>query len=456
MGEPRDIAAGRLSPEQYRANFADVRPPLSDWQAAVESARCLFCFDAPCVEACPTAIDVPGFIHKIATGNVTGAAIDILSANIFGGSCARVCPTEVLCERACVRNAGDDRPVEIGRLQRFATDHLMRTGRQPFTRKPDSGRRVAVVGAGPAGLACAHRLATLGHGVTVIERRDKLGGLNEYGIAAYKLTDDFAQREIDFILAIGGIEVMTGTALGRHLTLDRLRREYDAVFLGTGLTETSELGVEGERLDGVVDAVAFIDELRQATDPSELPVGRRVIVVGGGNTAIDAAVQSRLLGAEDVSIVYRRGPEHMRATGHEQELAKSRGVHILFWAKPTRVIGADDGVAAVEFERTTLDATGRVVGTGRRFTLEADTVFKAIGQTLDADTLAADSGEVPELVDGRIRVDDDFQTTVDGLFAGGDCIAGLDLTVEAVRCGKLAAEAIDRRLANREGGPEHG
>ena len=289
--------------------LGEMAAPLSRDEARVEADRCYFCYDAPCVEACPTGIDIPGFIGRIRTGNVRGSAVTILESNILGGSCARVCPTEILCEEACVREAQEGKPVTIGSLQRFATDFLMETGEHPFTRAPLSGKRVAVVGAGPAGLACAHRLAMLGHDVVVFEARPKPGGLNEYGIAAYKVVDDFAQREVEFILKIGGITIEYETPLGPDLTLDHLRQSFDAVFLGLGLVDPNALGVPGEELPGVMDALGFIGLLRQnPAEAAELARGH-VVVIGGGNTAIDAATQVKLLGAETVTMVYRRGPE---------------------------------------------------------------------------------------------------------------------------------------------------
>ncbi len=264
MADAPDVAAGRLAPAEYAANFGDVEPPLDGKRALINSSRCFFCHDAPCIEACPTGIDIPGFIRKIATGNTKGAATTILGENIFGGACARVCPTEVLCEQACVRNHSEDKPVNIGALQRYATDHLFAAGAQPFARAAASGKRAAVVGGGPAGLACAHRLAMLGHAVTVFEAKEKLGGLNEYGVAAYKVAGDFAQREVEFILSLGGIEAQCGKALGRDVTLTQLRRDFAAVFLGMGLAGVNALQAEGEQLAGVEDAVAYIARLRQA------------------------------------------------------------------------------------------------------------------------------------------------------------------------------------------------
>ncbi|MCG8692908.1 MAG: NAD(P)-binding protein, partial [Minwuiales bacterium] len=263
MTSSPDIEPGRLSAEDYDRNFADVHPPLDRKSALIDANRCYFCHDAPCIEACPTGIDIPSFIRKISTDNVRGAAVDILKENIMGGACARVCPTEVLCEQACVRTAQEDKPVRIGLLQRYATDHLMAAGDQPFERAADSGKKVAVVGGGPAGLACAHRLSMLGHAVTVFETRPKAGGLNEFGIAAYKVPDNFAQREVDFILELGGIELRLGQTLGLNLNLPDLRSDYDAVFLGIGQAGVRKLGLAGEELHGVHNAVDFIEGLRQ-------------------------------------------------------------------------------------------------------------------------------------------------------------------------------------------------
>ncbi|MEX2009102.1 MAG: NAD(P)-dependent oxidoreductase [Dongiaceae bacterium] len=452
MADQPDVAAARLAADDYAANFADVAPPLDAGRALVESSRCYFCYDAPCIEACPTGIDIPNFIRKIATGNLKGAAVNILEENIFGGACARVCPTEVLCEEACVRNLAESKPVNIGALQRHATDWLFDRDIQPFAPAPASGRRVAVVGGGPAGLACAHRLALLGHAVTVFEARDKLGGLNEYGIAAYKVPDDFAQREVAFVLAIGNIEARCGQALGRDITLSDLRRGFDAVFLGLGLAGVNALRLEGADLAGVEDAVAYIARLRQARDLAELPVGRRVVVIGGGNTAIDAAVQSKRLGAEDVTIVYRRGRAQMGATAHEQEFAQVNGVRIKHWARPVRLVGRGGAVREVEFEYTQLDEAGRLAGTGDRFALAADMVFKAIGQVFVPDPLTAGGVEPLDLADGRILVNADRRTSLPGVYAGGDCVAGLDLTVRGVEDGKVAAHAIDRALRGRQAG----
>jgi glutamate synthase (NADPH/NADH) small chain len=342
--------------------------------------------------------------------------------------------------------AGEGKPVRIGLLQRHATDWLLDNDIQPFQRAAATGKRVAVVGGGPAGLSCAHRLAMLGHSIAVFEARPKLAGLNEYGIAAYKTPHQFAQREVDFVLGIGGIDVRTGQALGRDITLEGVRRDYDAVFLGIGLTGTKGLSVAGEELGGVEDAVAYIERLRQATDLSKLPIGRSIVVIGGGNTAVDIAVQAKRLGAEDVTIVYRRGPDAMSATSHEQEFAQVNGVRIKYWARPARLIGSDGRVTAAEFEYTQLDSSGRLTGTGETFTLAADQVFKAIGQVLVPDPIVSGAQQVLEMQDGKIAVDDDRKTALPNVWAGGDCITGVDLTVQAVQDGKVAAHAIDRYL----------
>jgi glutamate synthase (NADPH/NADH) small chain len=446
-GPGPDIAAGRLTPADYAANFSDLHPPLDPHEALVEADRCYFCYDAPCMTACPTSIDIPLFIRKIATGNPDGAADTIFRSNILGGMCARVCPTETLCEEACVRNTAEEKPVRIGLLQRHATDHYMAGHRTWGTRKPPTGRRVAVVGAGPAGLACAHALALEGHEVTIFEARPKPGGLNEHGIASYKTTGDFAAYEVDFVLGIGGIQLKTGVALGRDVTLGELRRDHDAVFLGLGLQAVNALGLDGETLPGVVDAVAWIEALRQAADKSTVAVGRRVVVIGGGMTAVDAAVQARKLGAAEVTMAYRRGPAEMNASEYEREVARLHGVVIRFNARPARLVMENGAVAGVEFEETVVGADGRVTATGARFTIAADQVMKAIGQTFVAGPV---TGADAVALDGnRILVDDDGRTSIAGVWAGGDCVRGdEDLTVVAVEHGKRAARSINAALGS--------
>ncbi len=440
------IAKGRLPASELKTNFGDLHPPLSAHEAMVEADRCYFCYDAPCMTACPTAIDIPLFIREIAAGNPKGAAKTIFDQNILGGMCARVCPTETLCEEVCVREAAEGKPVKIGELQRYATDALMRSGEKVYARAKATGKKVAVVGSGPAGLACAHRLALNGHDVTILEARDKAGGLNEYGIAAYKVVDQFAAREIEFILSVGGIKIMTGKLLGKHFTLESLKEDYDAVFLGLGLAGVNALGAEGEDADGVAGAVGYIAELRQAKDLAKLPVGRRVVVIGGGMTAIDAAVQSKLLGAEDVTILYRRGKAQMNASVFEQDLAQTRGVKIKHWVRPKRILAEKGKVKGIECEYT-VEQGGKLAGTGETFKLDADMIFKAIGQTFEAGPI----GRSIKLDGGRIKVDAEGRTSAKGIWAGGDCTAGgEDLTVTAVADGRDAAESMHRALMGRQ------
>lgn len=438
-----DIAAGRLAAVALADNYADIAPPLDRQTALIAAQRCHFCFDAPCIAACPTGIDIPQFIRGIATDNLRGAAEEILGANILGGMCARVCPTEILCEGDCVRNHPNERaPVAIGALQRYATDWVFEANTPLFERAADTGKKVAVVGAGPAGLACAHALSKAGHRVTIFDAKTKAGGLNEYGIARYKVLD-FAAREIAWLLSIGGIELEGGRTLGENLALADLRRDYDAVFLGIGLAGVNALAIEGEQLAGVRNAVDFIAELRQA-DLARVPIGRRVVVIGGGNTAIDASVQSRKLGAESVTLVYRRGAAEMSATAVEQEFAKSEGVNVVNWAAPKRIVARDGAAAAIEFEYTQLDDSGRLLGSGDLFRLDADLVLKAIGQVLVPAAIGAD---VLQTARGRIVVNAEYATSLDKVYAGGDCVgAKMDLTVQAVEDGKRAARSIDHRL----------
>ncbi|MFW5641481.1 MAG: NAD(P)-dependent oxidoreductase [Roseicyclus sp.] len=433
------IAPGRLDPGTLGENFADLHPPLDGHEALVAADRCYFCHDAPCIAACPTEIDIPLFIRQIATGTPEAAAKTIFDQNILGGMCARVCPTETLCEEACVREAAEGKPVEIGRLQRYATDRLMAAGVHPFTRAAPTGKTVAVVGAGPAGLACAHRLAMHGHDVTIFEARPKGGGLNEYGIASYKTVDGFAEAELQWLLSIGGITLETGKALGPDLTLAELRKRFDAVFLGMGLAGVNALGATGETRAGVEDAVAFISDLRQAGDLAALPVGRNVAVIGGGMTAIDAAVQAKLLGAETVTVIYRRDRAAMPASRWEQDLAASKGVRFVFNAMPVEILG-NGAVTGLRVEYTRSE--GRtLVGTGETFEIPCDQVLKAIGQVLEGapDALA--------LAGRKIAVEGPGRTSVPGVWAGGDCAAGgEDLTVTAVAEGRDAAEDIHARL----------
>ena len=440
------IVAGRVNAKAAEDNFSDLHPPFSDHEALVAADRCYFCYDAPCVTACPTSIDIPLFIREIATGNPMGAAETIMEQNILGGMCARVCPTETLCEEACVRELAEGKPVKIGLLQRYATDGAMAEGTQFFQRGEETGKSVAVVGAGPAGLACAHRLSMHGHKVTVYESRKKPGGLNEFGIAAYKTVDDFAREEVDYVTAIGGIDIQYGKKLGQKITLDTLRDSHDAVFLGMGLSGVNSLGLKGKEPQGVVDAVDFIADLRQAKNKARIPVGRRIVVIGGGMTAIDAAVQAKLLGAEDVTICYRRGQENMNASEFEQELATSKGVTIRHWLQPKKIKAKAGAVSGIELEYTETKR-GKLVGSGVTTTLAADQIFRAIGQSYEDDTEGA-----LKLNRGRIKTDAAGATSLADVWAGGDCTdSGDDLTVTAVAQGRDAAEAINQALTAQGG-----
>jgi dihydropyrimidine dehydrogenase (NAD+) subunit PreT len=433
-----DIAGKRLNKAQYAANFSDLHPPLNDHEALVESDRCLFCYDAPCQTACPTSIDIPQFIREIQAGHPKSAAKTIFDQNILGGMCARVCPTETLCEEVCVRQTSEGKPVKIGMLQRYATDAAMVDAQHPYVRAQPSGKTVAVVGAGPAGLACAHRLALYGHDVTIFEARKKSGGLNEFGIAAYKSVDDFAQKEVSFVLAIGGIKIEHG----KSPKLAELQNKYDAVFVGLGLAGVNDLGLKNDDITGIEDAVDYIAEIRQAKDLGKLPVGRKVVVIGGGMTAIDVAVQSKLLGAEDVTILYRRGVDQMKASQFEQDLAQTKGVKIKHWVAPKKVLVKAGNAVGLRCDYMT-EKKGKLVATGETFDMAADVIFKAIGQTYIDITDGA-----LKLDKGRIAVDSEKRTSVSGIWAGGDCAAGgKDLTVAAVDDGRRAAESINAFLS---------
>lgn len=427
------IESGRLTAAKLTENFADLHPPLSDHEARVAADRCYFCHDAPCVTACPTDIDIPMFIRQIATGQPGAAGVTILEQNILGGMCARVCPTETLCEEACVREVAEGKPVIIGQLQRYATDIVMEEASHPFERAPGTGKTVGIVGAGPAGLAAAHRLAMHGHDVTLYDARPKGGGLNEYGIAAYKTVDDFAAAEVDWLLGIGGITLELGVRVGDSVSLAALQDTHDAVVLAMGLGGVNGLDCPGTDAAHVQDAVGFIEDVRQrAWD--QIPVGRNVVVIGGGMTAIDAAVQARHLGAESVTIAYRRGRERMGASRYEQDLAASQGVTIRTGLQPVEV-----GTDTITLGYTRETAEGLAL-TGETLTLPADHVLKAIGQTLEA---------LPGLdrAGAKIAVDSAGRTSLPGVWAAGDCAAGGDdLTVTAVAEGRDAAMSIHDTL----------
>jgi dihydropyrimidine dehydrogenase (NAD+) subunit PreT len=432
------IAAERLSSDELAHNFADLHAPLQPHEVRVAADRCYFCHDAPCVTACPTDIDIPLFIRQISTGTSEAAARTIFDMNILGGMCARVCPTEELCEQVCVREVSEGKPVEIGRLQRHATDTLMAQGIHPFSRAALTGKIIAVVGAGPAGLSCAHRLALLGNDVTIYDARPKAGGLNEYGIAVYKTTNDFAAREIEWLLSIGGITIENGKSLGIDLALEDLIGEFDAVFLAVGLDGVNALDVAGFESERVSNAVDFIETLRQAPDLGALEVGRHVVVIGGGMTAVDAAVQSKLLGAEQVTIAYRRDRSAMSASRYEQDLAAQQGVKLLFNVQPIGFDASGD-TPMLELGYSTVN-NGKVEAIGETIQIVADQIFCAIGQRLTTDAGLALEGQ-------KIRVNEVGRTGQTGVWAGGDCASGgNDLTVTAVAEGRDAAIDIHNNL----------
>ena len=431
-------AGERSTPEQLLERFSEV-PPLKPDEALIEASRCLYCFDAPCTRACPTGIDVPRFIRQILHRDEVGAARTILGANIFGGSCARACPTEVLCEGACVDRLLSGGPVPIGRLQRLACDAAVGQGVNFFAPGPPTGRRVAIVGSGPAGLACAHELRRTGHEVVVFEARSIPGGLDTRGVAAYKVSTGFALAEIERILAIG-VELRLDHPVD-PAGLRRLLDEFDAVFLGIGLGRTMPLGIEGEDLEGVWESLDFIAQTRLRPF-EDCEVGREVVVIGAGNTAVDVATAASRLGADRVTIAYRRGEGSMPAFPFEYELAKRDGVRFEWFAIPLRIVGEGGAVRGIEFARSSSDL-GPVPGS--TFLLPADMVVKALGQSPLLEWLEA----VPDLEhrDGRILADPlTGETSHPGLFAGGDCLRRGGEVVDAVQDGKLAARGIDAYL----------
>jgi len=438
------IKNNRLITAQYEANFADIHPPYENITAAkVDANRCLFCYDAPCMKSCPTSIDVPKFIKQIATENIKGSAKTIFSSNIMGAGCSKVCPVEKLCEGACVYNLLEEEPIPIAKLQRYSTEKAMENNWQLFERKPSAGKKVAIVGAGPAGLSCAHSLSKEGIDVTIYEKESKGGGLMTYGIAAYKVTPQFCEDEVNYITSIGGIEIKYNQQLGKDITLSQLKKEYDAAFLGIGVGVARQLDIPGEKLEGVVDAISFIYDLR-SKGYSSVPVGDKVAVIGMGMTAIDAATQAKRLGAKEVTMLYRRTEAEMPCTKHELDIAMLDGCEVIWLTSPQKIKGAAGKVKQLVCSKMKLgepDASGRrsPVDTGETFTLEVDMVIKAAGQVPFEKLVKKYNLDNKN---GRLVIDKNCATNIKGVFAGGDAVNGGKEVVDAVQAGKDRAKAI--------------
>ncbi len=445
----------RLSFVELQDKFTELKPPFSGREAKIEANRCLFCFDAPCIAACPTNIDIPTFIRKISTDNTLGAAVTILEANLMGATCSRVCPVEELCEGACVLG-GDHKPIEIGRLQRYAMDHIYAKGIQPFKPAAKNGKKVAVVGAGPAGLTCAGELAKLGYEVTIFERNPLPGGLSTYGIVVMREPIRVALEEVQFIQKLG-VEIKTQTEIGKDLQADALLKDFDAVFIGAGMGKVPDMQIPGEDLQGVTEALSFIAETKLAEKDGlgnlkKLPIGNHIAVIGAGNTAIDAATIAKRLGAERVTIVYRRSDKEMTAYSFEYEFIKNEGVEFRFLTQPVEVIGENGKVMGLKCVKMKLGQAGsdgrRQVEAipGSEWILECDQVIKAIGQEKPAGLVKAFGLETDK---GYIKVDDTLKTSNSKVYAGGDCIRskGEAMTVTATQDGKIAAKSIHQMLS---------
>ena len=441
----------KLTLEQYEKNFQELHPPMSYGSAIAESSRCLYCYDSPCMKACPTHIDISEFIKKISTDNLLGSAKTILNSNWVALTCAKACPVAVLCEGACVLNEKGDKPIEIGRLQRYVIDNYFNLGMPAlFSVKPSNGKNIAVIGSGPSGLSCAAELALLGYSVTIFEQSEIPGGLNTWGIAPYKMRKQDALKEVELVKSFG-VKVKTGIGVGTDISFDELYKNYDAVFLGIGLGESHALSVNGEELPGVISALDFIEQVK-TEDWSSVPVGKKVAIIGAGNTSIDAATEAKRLGAEEVIVIYRRSSQDMSAYSFEFDLAKKDGIIFHFLTAPRKIVGKNfvEGIECIRMEPGEQDSKGKrsvfpVAGT--EFIIPVDMVIKAIGQEAQNDFISSIPGV--KFAAGKIQINSDsFQTGNPKVFAGGDCINGGKEVVNASFDGKMAAYGIDQFLTN--------
>ncbi len=423
-----------LPEDRAESVFEDFKPAYSSSQATVEAHRCLFCHDAPCIQACPTAIDIPQFIRKIASGNVEGSARTIFDSNILGMSCARVCPVEMLCVGDCVYNHMGVPPIQIGKLQRYTTDTAYAEGWRFYEAGPDTGKSVGLVGAGPASLAAAHRLRRFGHAVTIYEKRDMVGGLNTTGVAPYKMRSDRSVTEVDWVLSIGGIDIRTGVSIPADVSWAELSSRHDALFLGFGLGPDSTLGLTGADLPGIEGAVAFIERFKLGS--VDLSGIRNAVVLGGGNTAVDAVRELLGLGVENVKMVYRGTEDRMSGYAHEWACARTEGARVVWQAQPVSYTG-DDRVTGVCCIRT--DANKQPIA-GSEHTIAADLVLLAVGQAKLGDLVAGLDGVAVDR--GCVVTDPSGATGRPGVYAGGDCRNGGKEVVNGVADGRDAAEAI--------------
>ena len=445
--------APKLPVEQYEKNFAELHPPFTHNSAVIEANRCLYCYDSPCTKACPTHIDISTFIKKISTGNLLGSAKTIFQSNWVALTCAKACPVKVLCEGACVYNNKDEKPVEIGKLQRFVIDNYFAKGMPTlFQKEKKNGKTVGIVGSGPAGLACGAELAILGYDVTIYESSDVPGGLNTWGIAPYKMRREDSLKEVELVKSFG-VEIKTGTMIGKQIKIDDLLKKHDAIFLGVGLGESPLLSIPGEELSGVVGALDFIEKVK-TENWKDVHVGKRVAVIGAGNTSIDAATEAKRLGAEQVFIIYRRSDIEMSAYQFEYELAKKDGIVFHFLTSPKRIIGEKfvEGIECLKMKLGEPDNRGKrksVSIPGSEFTIPVDMIIKAIGQETKSSFLNSISGLTIDDEGCVVVGQESYQTTNPKIFAGGDCINGGKEVVNAAHDGKRAAHGIDKYLTNK-------